>query len=120
MDRQMNIPKFLCNVTEVHEYEKGLDVQTDIRSLVGSGYKPGDVLELHKPDGTISRAESGLVHYSLEPAFALANPDYEPPITFSLKGLRGADVPIGTEIWTVVQHQSTEFKNAKFERIDKV
>lgn len=114
----MSVPRFLCKVTKVMQDERHIEVHTNITSLAGSGYKPGDAVELRKPDGTVLRSESGLVQYSLDPEFALANPEYEPPITFSFKRLKEQDVPVGTDLWIVVEHPRGKLPRG-FEKLEK-
>ncbi len=114
----MSVPKLLCRVSEVFQSADSVVVHTDIKSIVGSGYKSGDVIELHKPSGEVVKAKSGLVRYLLDPFSKLNNPDNEPPIVFELNGILKEEVPKNTEIWLLVEHPPKQGK--KYRKLEKM
>ncbi|HEY9869899.1 MAG TPA: hypothetical protein V6D08_12095 [Candidatus Obscuribacterales bacterium] len=114
-----NLPRFLCKVKETLQDASGVTVHTDIDDLVPE-YRPGDLLELRKPDGSIAQLESGLVSYFPDPEVVFSESGFHPPVAFFFRGLKKADIPPGTEIWQIVEHQiPKDVKHRKFERIEK-
>lgn len=111
-----NIYKFLCKVQDTFQDANGVTVHTDIK--VAPGYKPGDLLELRKPDGSVVQIESGLVSYFPTPEAVFTEPGFDPPLAFFFKGLTKAEIPVDTEIWQLVEHQiPKDVKHRYFERI---
>jgi len=78
---EKSLPRMLFKIVDVKELpERGVEAVSDITDL-DLGYRGGDVVELRRPDGVVFRHISFEVRYSLEPLFALANPEYSPPVS---------------------------------------
>ena len=104
-------------VKETFQDVTGLTVQTDLNEIFG-GYRPGDPLELRKPDGCKLRLESGLVRCFPEPELVFSESGAQFPVAFFFRSLVKADIPAGTEIWQLVEHQPPKDVNHRyFERI---
>ncbi|MFA6209655.1 MAG: hypothetical protein WCT03_03265 [Candidatus Obscuribacterales bacterium] len=110
------LPRLLLKVKGVQDVlGKGVQVVSDITDL-DVGYCGGDLVELRKPDGSAFQSVSSLVRYSLDPLLAVSNPEYSPPVSLWFGDLSKADIPIGTEIWMLVDHP-VALKGRRFEYI---
>ena len=107
--------KLLFTVLETFQCDANrVSVITDW-TLIDESYRNGDVVELHRPDGSILNAESLLE--------TKCTYDYSAPYAnnyaFTFMDLKKEDVPPGTKAFQVVQHPPREIKHRKFEKIDK-
>lgn len=110
------LPRLLLKVKDVQDaVGKGVQVISDITDL-DLGYRGGDLVELRTPHGSAFQAVSSLVRYSLDPVFAVSNPEYSPPVSLWFSDLSQADIPIGTAIWMLVDHP-VALKGRRFEYI---
>jgi|GEM_PF-745587 len=113
------LPRLLFKIVDVQELpERGVQVVSDTADI-DHGYRGGDVVELRRPDGSVFQHIGFEVRYSLEPLFALANPEYSPPVSLWFKELTKVDLPLGTEVWMVVDHP-VALKGRRFEYVGEV
>lgn len=76
-------------------------------------YRVGDLVELHRPDGTVLVAKT---------VYAFAGPlsNASIAVLYGLVGVSKEDVPIGTEVWlNCVLPREPRKGNSKFERIEQ-
>lgn len=84
--------KFLFNVIDTFESGEYVVALSDIPEL-GADYRNGDVLELRRPDGSTIQTRSEFIFYD--------PPADERALSVGFKGLRKADVPVGSQAWLV-------------------
>lgn len=80
--------KYFFTVVDIYEIEGRLVAVSDINDP--GDYKPGEVVELHRPDGSVSIAPSYAVLFE--------EPEGKPFALFFTK-FAPNDIPLGTEIW---------------------
>jgi hypothetical protein len=86
----------LFKVVDVFQLKDRLVLMTDVVDQPDE-HKHGDIVELRRPDGKTIRTESWYESHS----FA-APPANIPPLCIGIAAtLTKADVPIGTEVWSV-------------------
>lgn len=88
----------LFKVVDVFQLKDRLVLMTDAVDHPCE-HKHGDLVELRTPDGKVLRTQSW---YEFQSFSAL--PEKPPPVCIGISAaLTKADVPIGTEVWTVAQ-----------------
>lgn len=111
-----SLPRLFLRVLEVLELSgRGVQIVSDITDI-DLGYRGGDIVELRRPDGSVFQSVSYDVRIRIEPLFAIANPEYSPPVSLWFKDLTKEDIPVGTEVWMVVDHPIV-LKGRRFEYI---
>lgn len=99
--------KYFLKVVDLYAIEGRLVAVSDITDP--GDYKPGEVVELHRPDGSISTAQSFAVLFE-EPA--------EKPFAMFFTNLTPKDIPLGTEIW-LTKERPVRKPSRHYERVSK-
>ena len=110
------LPRLLFRVDEVIEHP-GQHLETlCFDAVLDCRYRVGDLVEIRRPDRTNFQAKSGLVKYSPDPQIVLSGKPVKKPVGLVFDGLDKQDIPLGSEIWLVVDHP-VALKDRKFQYI---
>ncbi len=101
--------KFLFNVVDVWQEPDHIVVIADIPDT-NVDFRHGDLLELHKPDGTVLQKKGGTIMF---------DPPAERPFAVVFKDLMCEDVPAGTQVYLVNPERPLRKTHRMFEKIDK-
>ncbi|MFA7338209.1 MAG: hypothetical protein WC028_15590 [Candidatus Obscuribacterales bacterium] len=99
--------KYFFKVVDHYVIEGRLVAVSDITDP--GDYKPGEMVELHRPDGSILTAQSFAVLFE-EPA--------EKPFAMFFTNLTANDIPLGTEIW-LTKERPVRTPSTHYERVSK-
>lgn len=102
--KETRLPRLLFKVDYVFDTGRDSIIEAGSRNAdLDIGYRSGDQVELRRPDGSRLQVQSALVHYSIAVS-ALSDPGYRKPVGLSFSGFMKDDIPIGTEVWMLVDH----------------
>lgn len=80
--------KCFFKVVDLFEIKGRLAVVSDISDP--GDYRPGEIVEIHRPDGTVLTAQGFVLLYE--------EPEGK-PFTMFFTNLVAADIPVGAEVW---------------------
>ncbi len=110
------LPRLLFKVDDIFLHSGNRLEAVSFDSILDSGYRVGDLVELRRPDGTSFQAKSGLATYSPDPQIVLSGEPVKHPVGLVFEGLDKQEIPIGSEIWMLVDHPVV-LKGRRFEYI---
>lgn len=87
------VEPFFLSTGQLHVVSDTTEVPKKLRD--------GGLVELRRPDGSCVPAKCWTVRATSDPNYTLGNPNFRPPVSFYLEGLKKEDAPPNTQVWSV-------------------